>query len=86
MKYRTPMRKEDERALVPDLVADAIDYADEEQHNGAGYTLMIGFANGKELEFDVHRDGGRHVLKWKHGADVAILNPDQINHVRIAWD
>jgi hypothetical protein len=74
-----------------DPITAAITYADRPEHNGSGYTLIIGFTNGKELEFDVHRNQQSigqpaiTVLRYRNSIDEAFINTEHVVVVRVSW-
>lgn len=72
-----------EQPFIPKIVADAIALAETDAH-GEGFTLMIGFRNGMDKEFEVHTTNFRYYLTYARDPDPMILNGDEIVMVRVA--
>lgn len=69
--------------MVPQIVRDAIEYGNSREHQGAGFTLHVGFANGNDMDFDVAKWNGDWVLKYRNSPDLAMVNPDHVSLVRV---
>lgn len=73
-----------------DPIRQAIEYANREEHGGAGYTLLIRLVSGRHVEVVASYADGKLVLRrWLGGddphGDQVFFNPANVEQVEILW-
>lgn len=77
--------------MYSDKIQEAIDWANDPTHNGAGYHLRLAFPTLGELEVVVKADEARgyKLFRVAHNypgdGERVLVNPDQLLYVTVRW-